>query len=147
MISSARLPSLTSLSTWEQFDWEPLRTFVRQNAITSPAIGIFGSGHQLQPASTILPWKRRGEIATAAQLWRFENGEPDFATIERQTREYSVLVTIRGYRGDARDRQHLDNEWNGHFDDRMRPNSEWKRTTLEIPGCPAEVVVYTRATS
>lgn len=99
----------------EQWDWDKLRRVAQQYDIKHPVIVHLGNGAAMNPPQISYPWVRAHEPVNERWLWRYEQGEIDWAEIDKKLASAHLIVTAPGYLGDLEDKEKLDNKHNDEF--------------------------------
>jgi hypothetical protein len=110
----------------DQWQWEGLHELAMPCRIANPVVAYIGSGSSMTPPHIEMPWVRRHEPVESRWLWRYERGPVDWATVFANVAQSDMVVTILNYRGDADDKQDLDNAHNQEFFNRMRMNAGFR---------------------
>jgi len=95
--------------------------------LRAPSISYLGGGRQLNPEAIQYPWiKRVGSTGDSVLnfpnvnwLWRYEDKVIDWQQVIASAESSDIVLTPPEYRGEARLKENLDNQFNAEFSHRV----------------------------
>jgi len=125
----------TVMVRFDQWNWKPLRDISYGCGLAMPKISFLGSGRAFDPPQIEFPWAAQptstGHDATldfpdVTWLWRYEDGSLDWRKVMDAAGQSDIVVTAPRYIGEVRNKEDLDNQFNGDFAARLSLDPQFR---------------------
>lgn len=141
---------------FDQWDWRPVKDIGHDCGIENPKISFLGSGRAFDPPQIQYPWvaaasstrEARLDFPEVTWLWRYEDGALDWQKVMNAIGHSDMVLTAPHYVGEVRNKEDLDNQYNGEFADRLAQDSRFRGPIRIAMGRfePVEVMVFLKKT-
>jgi 4-amino-4-deoxy-L-arabinose transferase-like glycosyltransferase len=116
------------MSTFDQWDWQPVRALSDQCGVELPTISYLGNERAFNLPQIQYAWIARSTSTGAAEssvpvvkwLWRYDEGGPfDLPKVVDAAEQSDIVITTPHYLGTVEDNDILDNQYNAEFAQRL----------------------------
>jgi Dolichyl-phosphate-mannose-protein mannosyltransferase len=129
---------------FDQWDWRPVMDLGHRCQVEEPKISYLGNGRAFNDPQIRHPWIDQGKTPDVNWLWRYEDGPLDWQKVMNAADQSDVVVTAPDFSGEAKYKEHLDNQHNTEFANRLSEDPHFRAPVRFQMGRfqPVEVWVF-----